>query len=78
VNAQDQLKALQQILETLNLSAARQSDESFKRDGNKHFTKAIQNTKKLMNLIEENIILENELMAYSFGYLDSLGIHNQN
>lgn len=78
MNAQDQLKALQQILETLNIAASRQTDIDYKRDGNRHFTTAIQSTKKLMNLVEENIILENELMAYSFGSLDSLGIHNQN
>lgn len=73
----DQLKALQQILDTLHLSAARQTDDSFRKDGNRMYTTAIQNTKKLMNLVEDKVVLENELI-YSSVSLDSLGIHNQN
>ena len=63
MNAQDQLKALQQILQTLNIAAARQSEESFKKDGIRMYTTAIQNTKKLMNFVEERIVDEKELIG---------------
>jgi hypothetical protein len=75
MNTQDQLKALQQILETLNIAASRQTDIDFKKDGNKHFTTAIQNTKKLMNVVEENINYENDL-SDMFAGCASLSLNN--
>lgn len=76
MNSEQQLKALQQILDTLNLSAARQTDADFKKDGNKHFTTAIQNTKKLMNLVEERILLENDLNDLFQSASGTLSLHN--
>lgn len=78
MNSEQQLKALQQILETLNIAASRQTDLDYKRDGNRYFTTAIQNTKKLMNEVEDQLLLEKELCEVMFGGMDSLSIDNIN
>jgi len=75
MNHESQLKALQQILDTLHVASSRQTDIDFKKDGNKHFTTAIQNTKKLMNVVEENIIYENDL-SDMFAGCASLSLNN--
>jgi coenzyme F420-reducing hydrogenase delta subunit len=78
MNSTEQLKALQQILDTLNIAASRQSDIDYKKDGNRHFTTAIQNTKKLMKGLELEQIGSLNLEAKDFSdlYGHSLGLSN--
>lgn len=78
MNAQSQFKALQQILDTLHIASSRQTDESFRKDGNKMYTTAVQNTKKLMKELEleQTFNLNLEAKDFSDLYGHSLGLSN--
>lgn len=79
LTAEQQTKALENILMELQLAASRISDSDFKRMGAKNLMIAIQDAKNLLELSRDLSVYE-QIAQYSdmnHGYSDSLGLHNQ-